>query len=365
NGDHHMPTVNNGTFLIETTANQILGGVISGTGTLVKSGTGTTTLTGANTFTGAVTVNGGILYANAANAATNRNFSYASGVTVNTGATLRSNGNSLFGWDGTQEKPVTVNAGAVLLADANADVGLGLLTLNGGTLANSGPSTAYGSWRFDQATDRIMVSADSTVSATNVKFGNAGAAIQVSAFRNLNFTGTITNATSGGVSFLTKTGSGTLTLAGTNTHTGATAVNAGTLRLTGSLGNTPVSVADGATLTGTGTVGGSLAFAANAIHTPGNPLGTQTVTGALSYAAASRVRWNLNSNSDAAGVSGRIAAGAVDITSGAVIDLMLEGAGSSTAFYNSFWSQPRSWTVMTGSSITGGFTLGNVSSDST
>lgn len=365
NGDHHMPTVNNGTLLIDTTANQILGGAISGTGPIIKNNTGTTTLYGSNSFTGAVTVNGGTLYANAANAATDRNFSYVSGITVNNGATLRTNANSLFGWDGTREKPVTVNAGATMLADSNSDVGVGVVTLNGGTLSNSGPSTAYGSWRFDQATDKLAITANSTVSATNVKFGSAAAAIEVNAFTNLNFTGTITDATSGGISYLNKKGAGILILAGVNTYTGATAVNAGTARLTGSLGTSPVTVAGGATFTGSGTVGGTLDFAASAIHAPGNPVGTQSVTGTLGYAADSRVKWTLNTNSNATGASSRIAAGVVNITSGALLDVVLDGAGSATSFSDSFWSQPQSWTVMTGSTITGGFTLGTVSTDST
>lgn len=367
NGDHHMPTVNNGTLLIDTTANQILGGAISGTGNIIKNNTGTTTLFGANTFTGAVAVNNGTLYANAANAANNRTLGFSSGITVNAGGTLRSSANALFGWDGTQEKPITVNTGATLLADggASSDVGVGLVTLAGGTLASTTPGPAWGTWRFDEATDKLLVTANSTVSATNVKFGNAGAAIEVAVFTNLNFTGTITNATSGGISYLNKKGSGLLTLGGMNTYTGATAINAGTVRLTGSLGATPVSVDGGATLTGSGTVGGTLDFAANAIHAPGNPVGTQTVTGALGYAADSRVKWTLDTNSNIVGASSRIAAGTVNITSGAFIDLVLDGAGSATAFSDSFWSQSQSWTVMTGSVITGGFTLGTVSTDST
>lgn len=365
NGDHWMPITINGVLNYNSTATQTLRGAISGNGSLIKENSGTLNINGSNPFTGTVTVNAGTLHANAGNAANNRTLSFTSGVTVNTGGTLRSSANALFGWDGTQEKPITVNAGATLLADANADVGLGLVTLNGGTLANSGPSTTWGSWRFDNATDKLMVTQNSTASATNVKFGDAAAAIEVAATRTLDFTGTITNATSGGTSYLTKTGPGTLALAGVNTYTGATAVNAGTLRLTGSLANSPVTVATGATLTGSGTVGGTLAFAANAIHAPGNPIGTQTVAGGLSYAAASRVKWTLNSNSSAPGLSSRVAAATVDIAGGALLDVVLDGASSATAFADSFWNQQRSWTVMTGSAITGSFTLGTVSNDST
>ncbi len=59
----------NGTLRIETSGNQAFGGVISGTGPLIKGSTGMTTLFAANTFTGATTINGGVLFANAANAA--------------------------------------------------------------------------------------------------------------------------------------------------------------------------------------------------------------------------------------------------------------------------------------------------------
>ena len=367
NGDHHMPTVNNGTLLINTSASQILGGVISGTGSLIKSNTGTTTLTAANTFTGSVTINGGTLYANLANAVNNRALSYASGITVNSGATLRTTSNALFGWDGTQEKPVTVNAGGTLTANGGlaSDVGLGTVTLNGGILTTLATgATDYGSFRFDEATDKLLVTADSTVNATNVKFGNAGAAIEVAASRNLNFTGTITNATSGGISYLTKTGPGMLTLIGTNTHTGATAINAGTLKLNGSLAaGSAVTVAGGATVSGTGIINGPLTFTAGSIHSPGDATGTQTVGGALNYAGTSRVKSTLSSNSNTTGAASRITAGNVTVTAGAAIDFILNAAGSTVNFTDPFWGQSRTWNVMTCSGKTGDFTLGTVTGD--
>jgi len=365
NGDHHMPTVNNGTLRIETTADQILGGAISGNGTLIKGSSGTTSLYGANTFTGATTVNGGVLYARSTNAANNRALSGTSGVTVNTGATLRTSANALFGWDGTQEKPVTVNSGGILLADGGAtgDVGVGLVTLAGGTMGATAGSTAYGTWRFDDATDKLLVTQDSTVSAVNVKFGNASAAIEVAATRTLNFTGTITNATSGGTSYLRKTGAGTLVLAAANTFTGETAITAGTVKLTGSLAaGSAVTVSGTAVLTGTGAVNGSLAFGAGTTHVPGNPAGTQAVGGALSYDAA-KLQWTLPTNSDAGGAAGRVSAGNVSVTNGATVGLVLNGAGSSVNFTDPFWTQPHSWTLMSCSNKTGGFVLGSITTD--
>ncbi|MES2476601.1 MAG: autotransporter-associated beta strand repeat-containing protein [Verrucomicrobiota bacterium] len=358
NGDHHMPTVNNGTLLIDTTANQILSGAISGNGSLIKGNTGMTTLSGTNTFTGAVTVNGGTLYTNAGNAANNRALSFTSAVTVNHGGTLRTSANALFGWDGSQEKPITVNSGATLLADANSDVGLGLLTLNGGTLANSGPSTDWGSFRFDNATDKLVVTADSTVSATHVKFGNAAAAIEVAASRTLHFTGTITNATNGGTSHLRNTGTGTLILANSNTYTGATALEAGTTLVNGSLGNTEVTVANAATLGGTGTIGG--ATIVHGTHSPD----VQSFGSTLTYGSTAKLKWELASNSVAPGNFDKIAAaGAVTITSGATVDVALNASGSGVALNDPFWDQPRSWTFLNGSSVSGSLTLGTISND--
>jgi autotransporter-associated beta strand protein len=367
NGSCSMPVVINGTLTLNTTADQTFSGAVSGSGSLVKGSTGTTSLTVANTFSGAVTINGGTLYANTTNAANNRALSYASGITVNSGGTLRTSSNALFGWDGTQEKPITINAGGVLAANGGlgSDVGLGTVTLNGGTISTLATgATDYGSLRFDEATDKLAVTADSTVSATNVKFGNASASIDVAAGKTLNFTGTITDATSGGISYLTKNGTGTLALTGTNTYTGATALNAGTTRVMGSLAaGTSVTVASGATLSGTGTLSGAVSFATGAFHAPGNPTGTQTIGGTLSYASGSRVRWSLPSNSEATNIANRISAGTVSVTSGALVDLVLNASGSAVNFNNAFWTQSHTWVLMTSSAKSGDFSLGSITGD--
>ena len=61
------------------------------------------------------------------------------------------------------------------------------VVLAGGTLANLGASSTYGSWRFDNAGDVLSVTQNSTVSAVNVKFANGGA-LNVAAGRTLTFT---------------------------------------------------------------------------------------------------------------------------------------------------------------------------------
>ena len=281
--------LNNGTFDYSSTAAQTISSPISGTGALTKNGAGTLTLTGANTLSGAVTINGGTVYANPASAASNRALSYVSGITINNGGTLRASANGLFGWDGTQEKPITVNAGGVLTANGGltSDVGVGTVTLAGGTLATlAGGATDYGSWRFDDAGDRLLVTQDSIASASNVKFGNPSACITVSAGKTLNFTGTIADATSGGISYLTlSNGAGTVILNGANTYSGATLVNNGKLLVNGSIGSSAVSVTNGGTLGGNGTIGGAVTVQANGTLSPGTNIGILTVNNNVTFQA--------------------------------------------------------------------------------
>lgn len=363
NGDMHMPLTLNSTLDVNTTGDQIFGGIISGGGTFLKNNTGTTTFYAANTFTGSVTINAGTVFARAENAANNRNFSHVSGITVNNGAILKSQANSLFGWDGTQTKPVNVNSGGVLTTDAaNSDVNVGTVTLNGGTLAGFS-SPAWGSWNFKRvANSKILVTENSTVSAPNVGLGTTNS-IDVSSGKTLTFSGAITDLTGEGVCALVKSnGTGTLTLTGVNTYTGATTLNTGTTLVNGSLGNTAVTVASAATLGGTGSIAGATTI--NGIHTPGNSAGTQGFGSTLGYGSTSRLKWELTSNSTTVDTFDRAAAsGAVTITSGAKIDIILNASGSSVALNHTFWTQSRSWTFLTGSSVTGGFSIGTISTD--
>ena len=287
-GTFGNPFTDNGVFDYSSSAAQTISSAISGTGSITKNGGGTLTLSGVNTMSGAVTINSGTLYANPGNAANNRALSYVSGITVNNGGTLQAGQNGLFGWDGTQEKPITVNAGGTLTCDSGADVGVSTVTLNGGTLANLGASTTYGSWRFDDASDRLLVTDNSTLSAVNVKFGSPAACISVTAGKTLTVNGTITDATSGGAGCLTiSNGTGTVLLTGANTYTGTTTINSGRLALTNSssLASPNIIVSGGATfdvsgLSSTFTLGGSQSLLGSGT----NNGSVTTVSGAKIYA---------------------------------------------------------------------------------
>ena len=275
-------------------------------GGLTKNGNGTLRIITAGDFTGPVVVNGGTLYANAGNGANSRNFSYCSGITINNGATLQSSANALFGYDGTQVKPITINAGGTMTADNGADVGLGMVTLAGGTLTSVGSSIYWGSWVFNAVGSGLTVVSNSTVSAVNVKFGSG--TIDIASGKTLSFPGTITDANFGGQSGLVLTGSGTLLLSGANTYSGNTAVNGGTLALasSGSIANTAnitlaagttfdvsaaggFTVAAGKALRGNGTVVGNIATTgASSVIAPGvGGVGTLTFTGNLNLGSGS------------------------------------------------------------------------------
>lgn len=168
-----------------------------------------------------------------------------------------------------------------------------------------------------------------------------------------------------GSTLLTKVGTGTLTLSATNTNTGGTTVSAGTLAVDGVLpaGGT-ATVAAGARLAGNGTVATNTTI--NGTLAPGHSPGTLTFTGTLALGATSRMSWELAGNTVSTPGTNydRVMAGTVTVTTGAAVDVILDAEGSTVDFRDPFWSQNRSWTVLTGTSITGTVALGTVSSDS-
>ena len=81
-GSYSANITNNSAFVFNSSANQTLSGIVSGSGTLSQSGSGTLTLTGTNTYAGATTVTAGKLVGVTGGALVN------SGVSVSSGATL-------------------------------------------------------------------------------------------------------------------------------------------------------------------------------------------------------------------------------------------------------------------------------------
>ena len=181
-----------------------LGGLVAGTGQLIKNSSGGLRLRGhtvQNTYSGGTIVNSGTLQ-----------LGYYDGVTT------------FVSTDPLGSGPVTLNSGAMISFDrATAS---NALTVNGGTLAN------YNGWT-SAWTGPITLNATLTADAPNP----------------LNCSGVIS-----GTGGIIKTSGGSLSLSGLNTYSGDTTVNGGTLFVNGSaIKDTTKLVIGGGKVAATGT----------------------------------------------------------------------------------------------------------------
>lgn len=265
----------------------------------------------------------------------------------------------------------TLNAANVVIGGNNAGSWVnGVVNLNGGTIA-TGSIRRGNTFLASSATQIVLNANGGTIKATahannsnflqgtfvnldagGLKFNTNGNAVGIS------------NAMSGTGGF-TKQGTGSLTLSGANTYGGTTIVETGELHLAAGAeiaGATTIQA--GATLSGFGTIKGSTTI--EGIHSVGASPGLQTFTSGLAYVATGLLNWELAADTtadrglttgfDAIDVTGA----SVTVDSGATINLILNGAGSTTDFTDVFWDTNQSWLVIDGAS--GGsstFTLGS------
>lgn len=225
---------------------------ISGGGAVTNNNVGTITWFSTNTFTGPVVLNAGIFIMASGNQ-TSSGFHGSTGLTINNGAQVQvAVDNSLSGRGSINILPVFVNPGGILTGAPGADNSngischlQGLLTLNGGTLANSGTSSnfANGSWDLDDGLATGGTNITSIISALcvvpsqntgggttfNVIAGNPPSGV------DLDVTGTIIHATAQPDFGIEKTGNGVLRFSNTNTFNGVTnsgiaiSINGGTV----------------------------------------------------------------------------------------------------------------------------------------
>jgi len=109
-----------------------------------------------------------------------------------------------------------------------------------------------------------------------------------------------------------------------------------------------VTVNAAGTLAGSATLGGTVQVDGG--HAPS----TQSVTGPLTYGSTARLIWE----------PGDLVTGStVTITPGAVVDVLMNGPGSTVDYRDAAWRSSRQWTLLNATSISGGFGLGTVSAD--
>ena len=282
---------------IDTLADTVMNGNISGVGGLTKTGNFELKLGGNNTYTGATLVSQGVLAGGAANT-----FSAASTTTINTGGTVDLGGftqtiNAVTLAGGTLTNGILT--GAVTSTGGNlAGVGGGMsLTANGGITTISGTNSYIGATTVNTGATLkgSGINAFSAASATTI---NTGGKISLGGFaQTINSVtlaggtlalGTLTGAVTstggtlgdiGGGMSLTANG-GITGIIGTNTYTGATVVNSGaTLR---GLGIKAFS-ADSTTTIDTGAAVnlGGFAQTINAVRLTGGTLTNGFLTGAV------------------------------------------------------------------------------------
>jgi len=272
-------------------------GTLTGSGTVLKTGTNVLAVGGTNDFSGNIIVREGTLSVNASTA-------LGTCAVVLDGGTLQKGGSGKIVLPTTLEvrSDSTINvAGNVLGIDGNltgnaalTKTGNSQLHLLGDASEFAGTIVSTSSWLgfspqgaspkaqycLDSGATGIVLLTDSDDPAAVFSFGmletanknatlRAGQDTAKAGVRNVyvevgasgmsgTYAGKIQDHDTVTL-HLDKTGSGTWTLAGTNTYTGKTAVKDGILDLTGSI-TSDTSVQSGAYLMGTGTLDGNLSF---------------------------------------------------------------------------------------------------------
>ncbi len=290
--------VNNATLAFNRSDASTYSGVISGAGTLTKTGAGTLTLAGDNYYTGGTTINDGVLALGSANAVgTSGTISFGGG-TLQYSASNTTDYSSRFSTAASQAYEVDTNGQSVTLASPLTSSGGSLTKSGAGTLTLSGNNSYTGGTTISGGV--LQVGAGGTtgsivgnvVNNATLAFNRSDASTH-SGF--ISGTGNIQNA-----------GTGTTTLTGQTSFTNGLGATAGRL-IAGSTASVngfsttgSLAAASGATLelkskglayvNGLSTLTGGTIRAANGISlgAGANVVGTGVISGFVSAAYGSR-----------------------------------------------------------------------------
>lgn len=343
-GNGPVSIASGATLRFDRTGTVLVSNDITGSGRVIVNGATSSdvvTLGGDNDFTGEARIDNGSLRVTDARqlGSGTKNIVVASSTAV-----LRLDGSNAPVVFPADFSVFTSNPNGAILNEAGDNEIHGKITLSSGA----------GGSRFTVAAGSLTIGGTVTANATGRSLDLRGAG---SGIINGNFTdGSGANTISG----FTKNDAGTWTLNGSNSISSTTVVSGGKLFINGSHASGNVSVAAGATLAGRGsltaptTITGTLA--------PGDGVGTMNFGSTISFGSASKLQCELGSNSLVADQA--IAAGAISITSGAKIDLVLNSPNSTANFKLSFWRSSRTWPLLSGAARSGTFQLGTITADS-
>ncbi|EIP7193301.1 fibronectin-binding autotransporter adhesin ShdA [Salmonella enterica] len=205
---------------------------LSGSGSLVKTGTGELTLSGGNDYSGGTTISDGTLTADHAD-------SLGTGAVANSGVLQVGEGELTLGGDNSYSGGTTITGGT-LTADHADSLGTGAIANSGVLKVGEGElkNTLSGSGSLVKTgTGELTLSGDNSYSGGTTIIGGTLMADHADSLG----TGAVANSgvlqvgegelenTLSGSGSLVKTGTGELTLSGDNTYSGGTTITSGTL----------------------------------------------------------------------------------------------------------------------------------------
>ncbi|WP_440618875.1 autotransporter-associated beta strand repeat-containing protein [Candidatus Pelagibacter sp. HIMB1493] len=225
-GNYDGVIANSGTFTINSSSNQTLAGVISGTGALNKSGSGTLTLSGTNTYSGSTTItNGTISVSSSANLGATPGSADGDNIIFN-GGTLSATNDFTLG----ANKGITLTGnGTIEVTSSNTMTFDGIIT-DSGNLTKSGSGTlVLGGANQNDGT--ITVNAGILEISDQYSLGSSSGGTVVADGASLKITDAITitnesltlngNGVSNGGALQAANTSGTITLSGSATTLGS------------------------------------------------------------------------------------------------------------------------------------------------
>jgi len=352
NGAYAAAITNNGSLIFSASANQTLGGIISGSGGLTQNGTALLSLTADSTYTGSTTVSGGTLVLNDGNTGDRSASTIAGGanasISVQPGGLLYLGAVCQLGYGNFSSRAVMVNGGTIATANNTWNYINSLTLQNGGVLAMGSGGYSSGNGQIFDLNSLTSSGAGNTTNLITSAGGyltprGGGLTVNVArgqAASDLTIGAVIGNGNSGTTN-VTQTGTGVLTLTASNLYTGTTTLSGGTLVLGTGQSGQDGSINSTSSLTNNAAVVYNLAGTQTAGYViSGTGSLTKTGTGTLTLNARNTYTGNTTISSglvqagpSSAGAFGTFnsAVTAINVQNGATLDI--NGANNGHDFY--------------------------------